>query len=250
VKLSSGDSSNAEVLIFATDRLPALKNLISDESSELKVVGELTGQVFHFSFNRFTSILSWLILTFAQPENLGEELESSTYRHDFNSSDLPVFCANHVTVESGSGLVHTAPSHGLEDFHAYTTFMKTQRPSESLTLIEVVDDQGKFNFQDPTEWSRRLHGKAALEDGNNEVICMLEEQKRLIGKEVKIRHKYPYDWRTKEPILTKWVLKSLSRNSQQKRGIDTFSFFSLSSYVESRVSGLSSLRIFARRLSQ
>ncbi|KAA1097293.1 isoleucine-tRNA ligase [Puccinia graminis f. sp. tritici] len=175
VKLSSGDLSNAEVLIFATDRLPALKNLISDESSEMEVVGELSG----------------------------EELELSTYRHDFNSSDLPIFCANHVTVESGSGLVHTAPSHGLEDFYAYTNFMKTQRPSESLSLIEVVDDQGKFNCQDPIEWSRRLHGKAALEDGNNEVICMLEEQKRLIGKEVKIRHKYPYDWRTKKPILTK-----------------------------------------------
>ncbi|MBH0216521.1 class I tRNA ligase family protein, partial [Listeria monocytogenes] len=56
-------------------------------------------------------------------KNAGEELESTTYDHDFASSELPIFSADHVTVESGSGLVHTAPSHGLEDFHAYTDFM-------------------------------------------------------------------------------------------------------------------------------
>ncbi|WAQ82347.1 hypothetical protein PtA15_2A664 [Puccinia triticina] len=176
VKLSSDhSSSDAEVVIFATERLPALKELLSDGSLKLEVVGELSG----------------------------EELESSTYHHDYNPSELPIFSAKHVTVESGSGLVHTAPSHGLEDFYAYTDFMKTRRPSETFPLIEVVDDEGKFNGWGAAEWSRRLHGKAVLEEGNNEVICMLEEQKRLIGKEVKIRHKYPYDWRTKKPILTK-----------------------------------------------
>ncbi|PLW36893.1 hypothetical protein PCASD_10185 [Puccinia coronata f. sp. avenae] len=173
--LSSDDSTDTEVLIFATDRLAALNDLLSDASLKLEIIGELSG----------------------------EELESSTYRHDFNPSVLPIFSAEHVTVESGSGLVHTAPSHGLEDFHAYTHFMATQRPSENLTLIEVVDDQGRFECRNTMEWGTRLHGKVALEEGNAQVICMLAEQGRLIGKEVKIRHKYPYDWRTKEPILTK-----------------------------------------------
>ncbi|KAH9463973.1 hypothetical protein Pst134EB_003516 [Puccinia striiformis f. sp. tritici] len=175
VKLSPDDSSNVEILLFATDRLPALKDLLSDESQKLEIIGELCG----------------------------EELESTTYDHDFASSELPIFSADHVTVESGSGLVHTAPSHGLEDFHAYIDFMTTQDSSETPSLIDIVDDQGKFNCQDTKEWCRRLHGKAALGEGNTEVISMLEEQKRLIGKEVKIRHKYPYDWRTKTPILTK-----------------------------------------------
>jgi len=176
VKLLSPDqTSHPEVLIFATDRLEALHNLFSHTPVKLQVVGELGG----------------------------EELESSTYRHDFTSSDLPIFSADHVTVESGSGLVHTAPSHGLEDFHAYTHFMATQRPSETPSLIEVVDDEGKFDCRGTAEWSSRLHGKAALDEGNAEVISMLEEQNRIIGKDFKIRHKYPYDWRTKKPILTK-----------------------------------------------
>ncbi|WAR56147.1 hypothetical protein PtB15_6B892 [Puccinia triticina] len=188
VKLSSDhSSSDAEVVIFATERLPALKELLSDGSLKLEVVGELSG----------------------------EELESSTYHHDYNPSELPIFSAKHVTVESGSGLVHTAPSHGLEDFYAYTDFMKTRRPSETFPLIEVVNDEGKFNGWGAAEWSRRLHGKAVLEEGNNEVICMLEEQKRLIGKEVKIRHKYPYDWRTKKPILTKNRLESFLKSRSE-----------------------------------
>lgn len=176
VKLLSPDqTSHPELLIFATDRLEALHNLFSNTSVKLQVVGELSG----------------------------EELESSTYRHDFTSSVLPIFSADHVTVESGSGLVHTAPSHGLEDFHAYTHFMATQRPSETPSLIEVVDDEGKFDIRGTAEWSSRLHGKAALDEGNAEVISILEEQNRMIGKDVIIRHKYPYDWRTKKPILTK-----------------------------------------------
>ncbi|MBW0478974.1 hypothetical protein O181_018689 [Austropuccinia psidii MF-1] len=175
VKLVTKDSISEDLFIFASDRLNTLRDLFSDNLLELIVIAELSGQ----------------------------QLASSRYTHDFTFQDLPIFTADHVTVESGSGLVHTAPSHGLDDFHAYKAYMTKEEPTTDFSFIDLIDNQGKFHCDGDQEWRKRLHGKFALQDGNHEVICMLNEQGRLLGKEVKIRHKYPYDWRTKKPIMSK-----------------------------------------------
>lgn len=175
IKLSAEDSSLDQVVIFATQRLSALKALLTDPTLKIDTLAEISGQ----------------------------ELVSTTYTHDFTSSNLPILSAEHVTVESGSGLVHTAPSHGLEDFYTYSNFIKAERPSESPSFIDLIDERGRFDCGTGQEWRKRLNGKAALQEGNAEVIQMLQEQQRLLGKEIPIRHKYPYDWRTKKPILTK-----------------------------------------------
>ncbi|EGG09855.1 uncharacterized protein MELLADRAFT_34324, partial [Melampsora larici-populina 98AG31] len=172
VKDTRSSSSN-ELLIFATSRLPVLQEILGGVESPLEVVGELTGG----------------------------ELSSTSYTHDFTNCELPTFVAKHVTMKSGSGLVHTAPSHGQDDFHAYNSFMTDHL---SLRYIDVVDDLGRFKIDgETTEWMDQLKGKEVLYDGNRHVITMLRQQNRLLGEVIKIRHKYPYDWRTKKPVITK-----------------------------------------------
>lgn len=166
-------SSANDLLIFATSRLTVLKEILGSVESPLEVVGELTGH----------------------------ELSSTSYTHGFTNCELPTFIAKHVTMKSGSGLVHTAPSHGQDDFHAYNSFMAN---NGLLKYIDVVDDLGRFKVDgEKTKWMDELNGKEVLYDGNRHVITMLRQQNRLLGEVIKIRHRYPYDWRTKKPVITK-----------------------------------------------
>ncbi|KAH9813750.1 tRNA synthetases class I-domain-containing protein [Melampsora americana] len=166
-------SSSDELLIFATSRLTVLQEILGSVETPLEVVGELTGH----------------------------ELSSTSYTHDFTISELPTFVAQHVTMKSGSGLVHTAPSHGQDDFYAYNSSMANHGP---LKYIDVVDDLGRFKIDgEKTIWMEQLNGKEVLYEGNRHVITMLRHQNRLLGEVIKIRHKYPYDWRTKKPVITK-----------------------------------------------
>lgn len=104
-------------------------------------------------------------------------------------------------MKSGSGLVHTAPSHGQDDFNAYNLFMTNKQLP--LEYIDVVDGAGLFKDDSNKPWMSQLKGKDVLGEGNQLVIDLLRQQHRLLGAEVKIRHKYPYDWRTKKPVITK-----------------------------------------------
>lgn len=106
-------------------------------------------------------------------------------------------------MKSGSGLVHIAPSHGQEDFEAYTTFMSSSRPNRAVEYLDLVDDLGTFKNEADRPWMRALKGKEVFGDGSRHVINLIQQQKRLLGSEVKIRHKYPYDWRTKQPVITR-----------------------------------------------
>ncbi|KAG0139556.1 hypothetical protein CROQUDRAFT_54525, partial [Cronartium quercuum f. sp. fusiforme G11] len=172
VKTSQGLTN--ELLLFATSRLTALHELLAGTGRTLEVVGELAA---------------------------GHELSSTTYTHHFTASELPTFVAEHVTMKSGSGLVHTAPSHGQDDFDAYNSFMTgCEFP---LEYIDVVDDLGRFKLSGDQQWVSELGGKEVLGDGNRQVISLLEQQAMILGTEIKIRHKYPYDWRTKKPVITK-----------------------------------------------
>ena len=95
---------------------------------------------------------------------------------------------DYITTDSGTGLVHTAPGHGQED---YLTGLK-----EGLPLLSPVNDLGQF-----IEGSRRaIKGMNVLGDGNIAVIEALEATGTLIKVE-DYGHKYPYDWRTKKPTI-------------------------------------------------
>lgn len=118
----------------------------------------------------------------------GKELEHSTYRHPLYDRESPVVIGgDYITTESGTGLVHTAPGHGQDDYIVGQRY--------GLPILAPVDDNGNF-----TEESGQFAGLNVLGDGNQAVIDALTATGSLLKEEAYV-HKYPYDWRTKKPTI-------------------------------------------------
>jgi isoleucyl-tRNA synthetase len=119
----------------------------------------------------------------------GSELEHCTYKHPLYDRESPVIIGgDYITTESGTGLVHTAPGHGQED---YIVGMKY-----GLAILAPVDGDGNFT----EEAGESFKGANVLGDGNQLVIQALIDAHSLL-KEEAYPHKYPYDWRTKKPTI-------------------------------------------------
>ena len=118
----------------------------------------------------------------------GKALEYSTYRHPlFDRESEIVIGGDYVTTESGTGLVHTAPGHGQEDFIVGQRYQ--------LPILSPVDDRGDFTAE-----AGQFAGLNVLNGGNEAVIAALKDAGSLL-KEEPYPHKYPYDWRTKKPTI-------------------------------------------------
>ncbi len=118
----------------------------------------------------------------------GKALEHSTYKHPlFDRESEVVIGGDYVTTESGTGLVHTAPGHGQEDYIVGQRY--------GLPILSPVDDRGNF-----TEEAGQFAGLNVLKDANEAIIQALTEAGSLL-KEEAYGHKYPYDWRTKKPTI-------------------------------------------------
>ncbi|RGX56488.1 isoleucine--tRNA ligase [Anaerotruncus sp. AF02-27] len=119
---------------------------------------------------------------------MGEELEYITYQHPFLDRQSPVILGDHVTLESGTGCVHTAPGHGVEDFDVCAQHYP------EIEVVVPVDKYGKL-----TELAGEFSG-LSTDDANKAIAQKLEETKNLFAIE-KIIHQYPHCWRCKEPII-------------------------------------------------
>ncbi|MBW4504825.1 MAG: isoleucine--tRNA ligase [Scytonema hyalinum WJT4-NPBG1] len=118
----------------------------------------------------------------------GKDLEHSTYRHPLFDRESPIVIGgDYVTTDSGTGLVHTAPGHGQEDYIVGQRY--------GLPILAPVDDNGNF-----TEEAGQFAGLNVLGDGNQAVIDALTAAGSLL-KEEPYQHKYPYDWRTNKPTI-------------------------------------------------
>ncbi|WP_341529728.1 isoleucine--tRNA ligase [Nostoc sp. UHCC 0302] len=118
----------------------------------------------------------------------GKDLEHTTYRHPLYDRESPVVIGgDYITTESGTGLVHTAPGHGQEDYIVGQRY--------GLPILAPVDDNGDF-----TQEAGVFAGLNVLGDGNQAVIDALAAAGSLL-KEEAYAHKYPYDWRTKKPTI-------------------------------------------------
>ena len=123
-----------------------------------------------------------------EAEILGQELEHSTYRHPLFDRESPIVIGgDYVTTESGTGLVHTAPGHGEDDFYVGQRY--------GLPVLCPVDEAGIF-----TEEAGPFAGLDVLGDANAAVIRAMQEAGSLL-KEENYVHRYPYDWRTKKPTI-------------------------------------------------
>lgn len=116
----------------------------------------------------------------------GSELEYVVCKHPFYERDSLVMNGTHVTLDAGTGCVHTAPGHGEDDFAIGQTYQ--------LSVLSPVDDQGKFTAEAPG-----FEG-VYYEKANGMVLDLLTE-KGLLLKQGTIVHQYPHDWRTKKPVM-------------------------------------------------
>ncbi len=117
----------------------------------------------------------------------GKALEGIKAIHPFyESRKVPFVLADYVTLDSGTGCVHTAPGHGVEDFETGIRY--------GLDIYNPVDPKGFF-YPD-TE----LVGGQSLEDASKIVFRVLTESGRLLGK-MKLTHSYPHCWRCKKPVI-------------------------------------------------
>jgi isoleucyl-tRNA synthetase len=118
----------------------------------------------------------------------GSDLAGMEYHHPFVDRVGRVVLADYVTTTDGTGLVHTAPGHGEDD---YETGIR-----EKLDVYSPVLANGQFDDTAP-DW---LRGKQVLKEGVALVIEHLKNSGHLFAEEV-IRHSYPHDWRSKTPII-------------------------------------------------
>ncbi len=125
----------------------------------------------------------------------GRALEGLAFRHPLEPRDVPMILGEHVTLEAGTGLVHTAPAHGAEDFEMGVR--------NRLPLDQPVDDHGRFKSTVP-----HFAGQAVRE-AEKPILAMLEERGALLHTEPFL-HSYPHCWRHKTPIIfratTQWFI--------------------------------------------
>ena len=117
---------------------------------------------------------------------VGKQLELLSLDHPLLEKTLPLICGDHVTTDAGTGCVHTAPGHGVDDFIVGKQY--------GLDVYNPVGANGVY-FEDTP-----LVGGQHVFKANAVIVGMLEEKGRLL-KHVEIEHSYPHCWRHKSPII-------------------------------------------------
>ncbi|MEF9933698.1 MAG: isoleucine--tRNA ligase [Clostridium sp.] len=119
-------------------------------------------------------------------EFMGSELDGQVCAHPFMDRDSLVITGDHVTLESGTGCVHTAPGHGKEDFEVGQKY--------DLGVVNPVDNRGRF-----TSEAGKYEG-LSYQEGNEAILEDIRESGALLTDN-KISHSYPHCWRCKKPII-------------------------------------------------
>ncbi|RZC33056.1 isoleucine--tRNA ligase, mitochondrial, partial [Asbolus verrucosus] len=136
-----------------------------------------------------------------------ETLSHCTYIHPlYKEKELNFIAATHATSAKGTGLVHTAPAHGPEDFLVAL--------HNKMQIENLINELGCYN----SSAGKYLDGKFVLEEGTQEVLKLIKDDIVHLHDHV---HSYPYDWRTKKPVIIRasqqWFLDT---DSIKSRAID------------------------------
>ena len=107
--------------------------------------------------------------------------------------DVPILSGDYVTADQGTGCVHTAPGHGVEDY-------QTCQENGIETPITVMADGGYHDSVPMMQGHYVITEDGAFGSANGHVIKMLLEQEKLIAKG-SVRHSYPHSWRSKKPVI-------------------------------------------------
>ncbi|KAI0809871.1 tRNA synthetases class I-domain-containing protein [Xylaria sp. FL0064] len=137
----------------------------------------------------------------SQQDTVYETFEGSQFQHLKYTNRLkgkaapaqPIIHADFVSADSGSGLVHMAPGHGFDDYEVCN--------AHGLPVVAPIDDKGNFTkdaFPDAPELLERA--PSVIEGGGWNVLDLLRPQGDVLLVE-RHQHKYPYDWRSKKPVV-------------------------------------------------
>ncbi len=121
----------------------------------------------------------------------GRALENLPLQHPFYDRIVPIICGEHVTLDAGTGLVHTAPAHGVDDYLVGQKY--------SLPVENPVGDNGCFISTTPAVGGVMLAGVSVWK-ANDIVLEALRASGHLL-RQAKLKHSYPHCWRHKTPII-------------------------------------------------
>ena len=139
---------------------------------------------------------------------------------------VPLLSGDHVTDDTGTGFVHTAPSHGREDFDVWTANARDLEGRGINTAIPyTVDENGAYTDHAPGFTGKRvINDKGEKGDANDAVIKALIEKGMLLARG-RLKHQYPHSWRSKKPVIFRntpqWFIamdKDIATNGKAKSG--------------------------------
>jgi isoleucyl-tRNA synthetase len=148
--------------------------------------------------SRLESVQNELGVTFrVLSVHRGDAFAEFIYERPYSKADGVGVLAEYVTADDGTGVVHTAPGHGEDDFHTGQRY--------GLEVLNPVDASGRFTAAAP-QWA----GKKIFEEGNPEIIADLQQRGWLLARK-DIQHSYPHCWRCKNPVVFRtteqWFLR-------------------------------------------
>ncbi|HEY7774466.1 MAG TPA: isoleucine--tRNA ligase [Marinagarivorans sp.] len=154
----------------------------------------------------------------------GAELENLALQHPFYDKTVPVILGDHVTTDAGTGCVHTAPDHGVDDFNVGRKY--------AIGTLNIVNEHGVYR-DDVAEFAGEHVYKV-----DDKVLSLLEQKGNLLHA-AKLTHSYPHCWRTKTPLIYRatpqWFI-SMTQNgllSRVKAAVDEVEW--LPSWGETRI---------------
>jgi len=137
----------------------------------------------------------------------GRTLENQRLAHPWLEKQVPLILGDHVTLEVGTGAVHTAPAHGQDDYYAGLRY--------GLEVFSPVDGEGRFVEGTP------LVGGLAIPEANKVLVAELEKDRTLLAH-VAYQHSFPHCWRHKTPLLFRatpqWFI-GLSANDLRNKAL-------------------------------
>jgi len=138
----------------------------------------------------------------------GADLEGLHYRHPLDGRECPIILGPHVTLDQGTGCVHTAPGHGQEDYTIGTKY--------ELDTFSPVDDAGRFTA-DAGEFAGQV-----VFDANGPIVDRLEQLGVLL-KSAEYTHSYPHCWRCGTPVIFRatpqWFI-TMDANGLRDRAVE------------------------------
>ena len=138
--------------------------------------------------------------------------------------EVPLLDGDHVTDDTGTGFVHTAPGHGLDDFEIWLKSGRKLADARHRHARSpyVVDDAGFYTAAAPGfEGARVLDDTGKKGDANNRVIAALAERGMMVARG-RVKHQYPHSWRSKKPVIFRntpqWFVYMDSRSESDCEG--------------------------------